>query len=96
MMAVIGPAGAGRSTLLNALSGKRPATTGNVYYDFRDLYENYDELRQRIGLVPQESVIHDRLTAKTALGYPAELCFPPDTGEASATSGSAKSSTSCR
>jgi ABC-type multidrug transport system ATPase subunit len=81
MMAVIGPAGAGKSTLLNALTGKRPATTGSVFYDYRDLYENYDELRQRIGLVPQESVTHDQLTAKTALGYQAELRFPPDTGE---------------
>ena len=81
MMAVIGPAGAGKSTLLNALTGKRPANTGSVFYDFRDLYENYDELRQRIGLVPQESVTHDQLTAKTALGYQAELRFPPDTGE---------------
>ena len=80
MMAVIGPAGAGKSTLLNALTGKRPATTGSVFYDFRDLYENYDELRQRIGLVPQESVTHDQLTAKTALGYQAELRFPPDAG----------------
>jgi ABC-type multidrug transport system ATPase subunit len=81
MMAVIGPAGAGKSTLLNALTGKRPATTGSVFYDYRDLYDNYDELRQRIGLVPQESVTHDQLTAKTALGYQAELRFPPDTGE---------------
>ncbi|HEY6495303.1 MAG TPA: FHA domain-containing protein [Trebonia sp.] len=81
MMAVIGPAGAGKSTLLNALTGKRPATTGNVFYDFRDLYENYDELRHRIGLVPQESVTHDQLTAQSALGYAAELRFPSDTGD---------------
>jgi ABC-type multidrug transport system ATPase subunit/pSer/pThr/pTyr-binding forkhead associated (FHA) protein len=81
MMAVIGPAGAGKSTLLNALTGKRPATAGTVFYDFRDLYDNYDELRHRIGLVPQESVTHDQLTAKTALGYAAELRFPSDTGE---------------
>ena len=81
MMAVIGPAGAGKSTLLNALTGKRPANNGNVYYDFRDLYDNYDELRHRIGLVPQESVTHDQLTARTALGYAAELRFPSDTGE---------------
>jgi ABC transport system ATP-binding/permease protein len=79
-MAVIGPAGAGKSTLLNALTGKRPATKGNVYYDYRDLYENYDELRHRIGLVPQESVTHDQLTAQSALGYAAELRFPSDTG----------------
>ena len=79
-MAVIGPAGAGKSTLLNALTGKRPATKGTVLYDNRDLYKSYDELRQRIGLVPQQSVTHDQLTARTALGYAAELRFPTDTG----------------
>ncbi len=81
MMAVIGPAGAGKSTLLNALTGKKPATTGSVYYDYRDLYDNYDELKHRIGLVPQDSVTHDQLTAKSALGYAAELRFPPDITE---------------
>ena len=79
--AVIGPAGAGKSTLLNALTGKRPATKGTVLYDNRDLYKSYDELRQRIGLVPQQSVTHDQLTARTALGYAAELRFPSDTGQ---------------
>jgi ABC-type multidrug transport system ATPase subunit/pSer/pThr/pTyr-binding forkhead associated (FHA) protein len=81
MMAVIGPAGAGKSTLLNALTGKRPANTGSVYYDYRDLYDNYDELKHRIGLVPQQSVTHDQLTASTALGYAAELRFPSDISE---------------
>jgi ABC transport system ATP-binding/permease protein len=81
MMAVIGPAGAGKSTLLNALTGKRPANKGEVLYDYRNLYDSYDELKYRIGLVPQESVTHDQLTAKTALGYAAELRFPPDAGE---------------
>lgn len=80
-MAVIGPAGAGKSTLLNALTGKRPADKGTVLYDNRDLYKGYEELRHRIGLVPQQSVTHDQLTARTALGYAAELRFPSDTGE---------------
>jgi ABC-type multidrug transport system ATPase subunit len=82
MMAVIGPAGAGKSTLLNALTGKRQADEGRVLYDYRDLYESYDELRHRIGLVPQQSVTHDQLTARAALGYAAELRFPSDAGEA--------------
>jgi ABC transport system ATP-binding/permease protein len=81
-MAVIGPAGAGKSTLLNALTGKRPASKGTVLYDNRDLYKSYEELRHRIGLVPQQSVTHDQLTARTALGYAAELRFPSDTGGA--------------
>ena len=57
----------------------RPATTGTVLYDNRDLYQNYNELRYRIGLVPQESVLHTQLTARRALQYSAELRFPADT-----------------
>ncbi|MBV9206803.1 MAG: FHA domain-containing protein [Actinobacteria bacterium] len=82
LLGVIGPSGAGKSTLLGALTGIRPATTGTVLYDNRDLYQNYDELRYRIGLVPQESVLHTQLTARRALQYAAELRFPADTGPA--------------
>jgi ABC-type multidrug transport system ATPase subunit len=80
LVGVIGPSGAGKSTLLGALTGMRPADTGTVLYDHRDLYRNYAELRHRIGLVPQESVLHTQLTARRALQYSAELRFPADTG----------------
>ncbi len=79
LLGVIGPSGAGKSTLLGALTGMRPADTGTVLYDNRDLYANYNELRYRIGLVPQESVLHTQLTARRALQYSAELRFPADT-----------------
>ena len=79
LLGVIGPSGAGKSTLLGALTGMRPADTGTVLYDNRDLYRDYAELRYRIGLVPQESVLHTQLTARRALQYSAELRFPADT-----------------
>src|SRR5271157_5470619 len=79
LLGVIGPSGAGKSTLLGALTGMRPADTGTVLYDNRDLYQHYAELRYRIGLVPQESVLHTQLTARRALQYAAELRFPADT-----------------
>ena len=79
LVGVIGPSGAGKSTLLGAMTGMRPADTGTVMYDNRDLYEDYDELRHRIGLVPQENILHTQLTARRALQYSAELRFPPDT-----------------
>jgi ABC-type multidrug transport system ATPase subunit len=55
LMAVIGPAGAGKTTLFNALTGMRPADRGTLVYDGRDLYQNYGEIQHRIGIVPQES-----------------------------------------
>ena len=82
LMGVIGPSGAGKSTLLNALTGIRPATQGSVLYDDRDLYAHYAELRYRIGLVPQQDILHTQLTAKRALGYAAELRFPKDVSAA--------------
>jgi ABC-type multidrug transport system ATPase subunit/uncharacterized membrane protein YuzA (DUF378 family) len=82
LLGIIGPSGAGKSTLLGALTGMRPADTGTILYDNRDLYTHYAELRYRIGLVPQESVLHTQLTARRALQYSAELRFPADTRSA--------------
>ncbi|GGZ30464.1 ABC transporter ATP-binding protein [Streptomyces inusitatus] len=79
LLAVVGPSGAGKSTLLGALTGLRPADRGTVLYDGRDLYRDYAELRQRIGLVPQDDILHTQLTVRAALGYAAELRFPQDT-----------------
>jgi ABC transport system ATP-binding/permease protein len=82
LLGVIGPSGAGKSTLLGALTGMSPANGGGVLYDNRDLYTHYAELRHRIGLVPQDNILHTQLTAERALGYAAELRFPPDTSKA--------------
>ena len=82
LLGVIGPSGAGKSTLLGALTGMRPATSGSVLYDGRDLYANYAELRHRIGLVPQENILHTQLSARRGLGYAAKLRFPRDTSGA--------------
>lgn len=78
LVAVIGPSGAGKSTLLKALIGAQKATEGEVYYDGRDLYDNYEDLRHRIGVVPQDDVVHPELTVRQALRYAAELRFPDD------------------
>ncbi|MGP3981562.1 FHA domain-containing protein [Streptomyces sp. KR80] len=82
LIAVIGPSGSGKSTLLRALTGYRPADQGDVLYDNRNLYKQFAELRQRIGLVPQDDILHKELTVRTALKYAAKLRFPGDTAEA--------------
>jgi ABC-type multidrug transport system ATPase subunit len=82
LLAVVGPSGAGKSTLLNALTGFRPADNGSVKYAGRDLYNEYDELRRRIGYVPQEDLLHTSLSVRKALEFGAELRFPPDVSAA--------------
>ncbi|MEU9718195.1 FHA domain-containing protein [Streptomyces sp. NPDC047976] len=82
LIGVIGPSGSGKSTLLKALTGYRPADQGDVLYDNRNLYKQFAELRQRIGLVPQDDILHKELKVSTALKYAAKLRFPGDTAEA--------------
>lgn len=79
LLAVVGPSGAGKSTLLAALVGSRPADEGEVRYAGRSLYDDFDELRHRIALVPQDDVLHTQLTVHDALTYAAQLRFPADT-----------------
>ncbi|MFC2756515.1 ATP-binding cassette domain-containing protein [Propionibacterium acidifaciens] len=78
LVVVIGPSGAGESTLLRAITGSRPATNGRVVYRGIELYENFASLRQRIGVVPQDDVVHRRLTVRRALRYAAQLRLPAD------------------
>ena len=77
-LAVLGPTGAGKSTLLKALTGNRPADRGAVLYNGRDMYSSYAELRNRIGYVPQDDILHPQLKVRDALRYAAQLRFPPD------------------
>ncbi|MDE3206669.1 MAG: ATP-binding cassette domain-containing protein [Acidobacteriota bacterium] len=77
-LAVLGPTGAGKSTLMRALIGSRPADSGQVLYNGRDVYANYAELRNRIAYVPQDDLLHSQLTVRDALEYAAALRFPPD------------------
>ncbi|WP_103502213.1 MULTISPECIES: FHA domain-containing protein [Streptomyces] len=82
LVGVIGPSGSGKSTLLRALTGYRPATEGEVLYDHRNLYTHFAELRHRIGLVPQDDILHTALPIRQALRLAAKLRFPGDVGEA--------------
>jgi ABC transport system ATP-binding/permease protein len=78
MMVIIGPSGSGKTTLLRALTGARPADGGQVLYGGRDFYSHYDELRDRIGFVPQDDILHPQLRVRDALEYAARLRFPAD------------------
>jgi ABC-type multidrug transport system ATPase subunit len=81
-LGVVGPSGSGKSTLVNALTGFRPATQGSVFFSGRDLYAEYDLIRQRIGYVPQDDVLHMELTVGQTLDFAAELRFPSDVSKA--------------
>src|ERR1700719_1315597 len=79
LTAVIGPSGAGNSTFARLVAGYTHPTTGKVAFEGHNIHAEYASLRSRIGMVPQDDVVHRQLTINQALGYAAELRMPPDT-----------------
>lgn len=75
---LLGPSGAGKSTLMDSLNGMRPATSGFVLVNNLDLYRHLDSLKQSIGYVPQDDIIHRELTVFRTLYYVARLRLSRD------------------
>jgi ABC-type multidrug transport system ATPase subunit len=82
LTAVIGPSGAGKSTFARLVAGYTHPTKGAVTFEGHDVHAEYASLRSRIGMVPQDDVVHGQLTVRQALMYAAELRLPPDTNKA--------------
>lgn len=82
LTAVIGPSGAGKSTVSRVVSGAVTPTAGRVEFEGRDVHRDFDALRSRIGMVPQDDVLHRQLTLQQALRFAAELRLPPDMSKA--------------
>jgi ABC transport system ATP-binding/permease protein len=76
LTAIIGPSGAGKSTLAKLVGGAITPTAGEVSFGGHDLHAEYASLRHRIGLVPQDDVVHHQLTLDAALRFAAELRLP--------------------
>jgi ABC-type multidrug transport system fused ATPase/permease subunit len=77
--AIIGPSGAGRSTLAKPVAGALAPTTGAVGFNGHDLHAEFGSLRPRIGLIPQDDVAHHQFTVEARLRYAAEPRLPDAT-----------------
>ena len=72
-LGIIGGSGQGKSTLMNALCGIVPATSGSVMVDGMELRSPRDVARAGIGYVPQDDIVHKELTVEDALYFAACL-----------------------
>ena len=81
LTAIIGGSGAGKTTLARLIAGYARPSSGSVSFEGHDIHAEYASLRSRIGMVPQDDVVHRQLTLNQALGYAAELRLPPDTSK---------------
>lgn len=71
---IIGHTGSGKSTLIQHLNGLIRATSGSIYFNGRDIYDDYDmrKLRTKVGLVFQYP--EHQLFETTILD---DVCFGP-------------------
>jgi len=65
----LGPNGAGKSTTIRMLTGLIPPTSGTIALLGMPLAEHEIEIKRRIGLVPDESLLFDRLTGAEFLEF---------------------------
>jgi ABC transport system ATP-binding/permease protein len=75
---VLGPSGAGKSMLMKALNGMRRTTSGTILINNLELYQHVDSLKQSIGYVPQDDLIHRELTVYRTIYYVARLRLSHD------------------
>lgn len=77
-VAIVGGSGAGKSTVMNAMSGFDKNFTGQVFCNGINLIEQFQHLKNIIGYVPQQDIIYENLTLKKMLYYTAKLKMPDD------------------
>jgi len=78
MVGLMGLSGAGKTTLLKIISGYSKPTKGKVLINGEDLYENYNRIKNFIGYVPQDDIVHSELTVYEALFYSSKLRLADD------------------
>ncbi len=73
IVGLLGPNGAGKSTTMRILACYLPATSGTVRVAGLDVFRQSDEVRRRIGYMPENNPLHYDLRVREYLKFRARL-----------------------
>ena len=73
VLGLLGPNGAGKTTLMQMIATVTRPTAGRIFFRGEDVTARPDELRRRLGYLPQDFGVYDNLTAFEFLRYLAAL-----------------------
>src|SRR5947207_4407636 len=73
MYGLLGPNGGGKSTLMRTLATLQEPDSGSAYLDEIDVLKQKDEVRRRLGYLPQEFGVYPRISAQDMLSHLALL-----------------------
>ncbi len=73
VLGLLGPNGAGKTTLMQMIATVTKPTAGRIFFRDADIVAHPDELRPRLGYLPQDFGVYENLTAREFLSYFAAL-----------------------
>jgi ABC-type multidrug transport system ATPase subunit/pSer/pThr/pTyr-binding forkhead associated (FHA) protein len=76
LVAFVGGSGAGKSSLLTTIVGHNMDYKGSIKINGNELRSSYKSIKQEIGFVPQDDIVHMDLTIEEVLRYSARLKLP--------------------
>lgn len=78
LVALLGPSGAGKTTLANALAGRIRIQRGNVRFNGLSLDKFLSAFSSRVGFVSQNNLLHSHLTVRETFVEQSLLRLPSD------------------
>lgn len=75
MVLILGGSGAGKTTLMNAIMGYEKAD-GEIRYGDLDIYKQYNQMKYKIGFVPQDTLLRENDSVYDTLYNAAQMKLP--------------------